>query len=97
MRFRLEELDAHHDVAIHEVSRADLDLIAEDCKARHNAGLTKTADGDWHVMRADPFTVQAWCDRNGITFAQFMRDQSLINRFIDDPDNAAFRIHKGRV
>ena len=48
-------------------------------------------------MRADVFTIQAWCDRHGVTFAQFMRDPKLADRFINDPDNAAFRIHTGRI
>lgn len=97
MRFRLEGLDAQHDVAIHEVDKADLDLIAEDCKARSNGGFTRTADGDWHVMRADAFTIQAWCDKTGVTWAQFFRDSKIVSRFLDDPDNGVFRIHKGKI
>lgn len=97
MRFRLEGLDDQHDVAIHEVDKADLDLIAAECMALRSAGMTKTSDGDWHVMKADGWTINDWCVRKGVTFAQFMRDRLLQDRFINDPDNSAFRIHTGRI
>lgn len=97
MRFRLEGLDAHTDVAVHEVDRWEVDAIAAECKARQSAGLTKTGDGDHHVMSVHPFVLQKWLDARGVTYAKFIRDQALVERFINDPDNAAFRIHEGRV
>ena len=97
MRFWMEELDAQHDVAIHAVDKRDLDLIAEHCKALRSAGMTKTQDGDWHAMKADGWTILAWCNKQGVQWKDFWRDKALQNRFIADPDNAAFRVHEGRI
>jgi hypothetical protein len=97
MRFRFDAVDANTDVAIHEVDRWEVDAVAAECKARQLAGLTKTADGDHHVMSVHPFVVMQWLDRHGVSYAKFIRDQKLIERFLNDPDNSAFRIHQGRV
>lgn len=96
MRFRLEELDANHDVALHEIDRADADTIAEYCKAAHNAGEHGSADMK-HAMRVDGWFILDWCNRRGVTWGQFMRDKSLQNAFLDDPDLSVFRIWKGRI
>jgi hypothetical protein len=49
-------------------------------------------------MSADAFTIQQWCDRAGVTWAQFFqRQDTRTKRFINDPDNAAFRVHTGRI
>lgn len=96
MRFRLEELDARHDVALHEIDRADADTVAEYCKAAHNDGAHGSADMK-HVMRVDGFFIVDWCNKRGLTFAQFMRDQSIQKAFMEDPELSMFRIWKGRV
>lgn len=96
MRFRLEEHDAAHDVALHEIDKADADTIAKYCKAAHNAGQVGSSEFR-HAMKVDGWFIVDWCNRKGVTFAQFMRDQSLVNAFLDDPDLSAFRIWKGRI
>jgi hypothetical protein len=48
-------------------------------------------------MSADAFTIQQWCDRKGITWAEFFRDKKHAEHFVNDPDNAAFRVHTGRI
>ena len=50
-----------------------------------------------HVASVDQAVIIDWCNKRGITFQRFMNDQSLINSFLDDPDNSSFRIWKGRV
>lgn len=96
MRFRFEQLDADTSVAIHEVDRADLEILADHCKAMHNAGAGNGKD-EKLAMRADGFTILAWCNQRGVTWAEFFRDTKLQERFIEDPDNAAFRIWKGKL
>lgn len=96
MRFRLEELDAAHDVALHEIDRADADLIADHCKALHNEGATGSQDMKL-AMRVDGFFIMDWCNKHGVTWGQFMRDSALQRRFIDDPDLSMFRVWKGKL
>lgn len=96
MRFRLEEHDDTHDVALHEIDKADADTIAEFCKSAHNAGATGSSEMK-HVMRVDGWFIVDWCNKRGVTFAQFMRDESLQMAFMEDPSLSMFRIWKGRV
>jgi len=97
MRAWLEDVDANHEAIIHAVDKSDLDLIADHCKALHNDGHDKNTVGDKLCMRADGFTIQKWCNDHGITWKQFFRDQAIQKRFIEDPDNSAFRIWKGKL
>jgi hypothetical protein len=97
MRGFIDYENEHDGVLRHAVEKADLDTLAAHCKALQSVGATKNTQGDWHVMSADAFTIQAWCDRAGVTWAQFFRDKTLQNRFINDPDNSAFRVHTGRI
>lgn len=79
---------------VHGVSGRDLDTLIGYCKEK---GEGKASDDMRHVMRVDEAVVMDWCNKRGVTFADLMRDQSLMNRFLDDPDNGAFRIWRGRV
>lgn len=89
--------DAKHDVLLHAVDKRDLDTIAKHCADLRATGQVSTPDGDKLCMSADGFTIQAWCDAKGITWKEFFRDQKLQTRFIEDPDNAAFRVWTGRL
>lgn len=97
MRGFIDYENEHEGTLYHAVDKADLDTLAEHCKALQSVGATKNTQGDWHVMSADAFTIQKWCDMRGITWAQFFQDKSHAERFINDPDNAAFRVHTGRI
>jgi len=97
MRAWIEEVDDQHDAHIHAAEKSDLDLVATHCGALRSAGATKTLDGDWHAMTCDGFTIMAWCNAKGVTWKEFFRDQTIQKRFIEDPDNAAFRVHTGRL
>ncbi len=97
MRVWIDPIDDQHDAYVTAVDKSELDTVAAHCQALKASGQTKTPDGDWMVMSAHGWTIVEWCNRKGATFAQFMRDKSLQDRFINDPDNAAFRVHGGRV
>ena len=97
MRAWIEDIDQHHEAHIHAVDKADVDLIAAHCGAWRSVGATKTTDGDWHAMTCDGFTIMQWCNNKGITWREFFRDQKIQNQFLNDPDNAAFRVHTGRI
>ena len=48
-------------------------------------------------MSVDGWVINDWCVKQGIAFAEFMRDQKLQTRFVEDPANAAFRIWEGKL
>lgn len=96
MRAWVEEIDDAKEAHIHAVDRQDLEIIKEHCAALHNAGLTGTKD-DKLVMSCDGFTIMDWCNRKGIKWGHFWRDKKAQLRFLEDPDNAAFRVWKGKI
>ena len=97
MRGFIEYTNEHDGTLYHAADKRDLDLIADHCKALRSIGATKNTQGDWHCMTADAFTIQKWCDVRGITFREFFQDPKHGEHFINDPDNAAFRVHEGRI
>jgi len=96
MRFRLEEYDSAHDVALHEIDRADADLIAEHCKAASNDGQIGSGDMK-HAMRVDGWFILDWCNKKGVTWSQFFHDTKLQTLFLEDPNLSVFRIWKGAL
>jgi hypothetical protein len=97
MGFDIIHADANTVTTVTTANKADVDALADHCAALRAGGHTKTKDGDWLAMRADTWVVNDWCTRKGVSFREFMRDRDLQNRFINDPDNAAFRVHEGRL
>lgn len=75
----------------------DVEAVVEDAKARHNAGATQTGMGDRHAMRVPLILIDAWARKKGLTYGEVMRDQALLKQFVEDPDNADFRVWKGAL
>ena len=96
MRGWIQEVDAKNEQIVHSADKRDLDALAEHCAALRSVGATGSKDNKL-VMHADAFTIQAWCDVRGVSWAKFWNDNELLTRFIDDPDNAAFRVWDGRL
>lgn len=94
MRAWMQDVSADEVALVHGVSGADLDTVATYCR---EAGDAKQSS-DWkHAMRVDGTVIMDWCNKRGIEWSQFMRDSVLQTKFLDDPDNAVFRIWKGRI
>lgn len=77
----------------------DVEPILEDVKQRRSLGAThsKGPDNHWHVASFPFVVVEAYCNRAGITFAEFMRNEDHVARMLADSDLRGFRIHEGRV
>ncbi|GAA5075480.1 hypothetical protein [Lysobacter panacisoli] len=91
----IDVLDDERTAFVHAVSGEDLDTLATYCR---EAGDTHRTGGDMkHVARVDGAVIIDWCNKRGITFGAFMRDEALITQFLNDPQNDPFRIWKGRV
>ena len=95
MRAWIEDVDDETVAFVHKAEGADLDRLITYC--REKAENEKSRHDMKHVASVDQAVIIDWCNKRGITFQRFMNDQSLVNAFLDDPDNSAFRIWKGRV
>jgi hypothetical protein len=99
MRAWIEELDDDHDVHVHAASYSDLKLLADTCAEMRSAGMGNGKD-EKLAMSCDGWTIMEWCNRKGVLWQNFWSGpdhKELQNRFLNDPDNAAFRIWTGRV
>jgi hypothetical protein len=76
--------------------KRDLDALADHCAALRNVGAGNGKD-EKLAMSVDGWVVNDWCVKKGVTFREFMRDRKLQTRFIEDPDNRAFRVWEGRL
>ena len=74
----------------------DCTAIAEYAKAQHNAGFHGSSEVK-HAGRIPLVIVEAYCNTNGVSFADVMTDRVHMKRIVEDPANAAFRIWKGRL
>ena len=79
---------------MHTIRTQDCTPIAEYAKAQHNAGMTGSADVK-HAARLPMVIVEAYCNENGVSFAEFMQNPVHVKRLVQDPKNDAFRIWKG--
>jgi hypothetical protein len=82
-------------VAIETVS--DVTQVLERAKALHNEGRTRTHMGDRHVASIDVTVLDAWARRIGKRFGDVMRDDKLMDRFLQDPAHSYFVIDKASV
>lgn len=74
----------------------DCTPIAEFAKAQHNAGYHGSSEVK-HAASIPLVIVEKYCNDNGVSFPEFMANPVHIKRVVEHPDNAAFRIWKGRI
>jgi hypothetical protein len=70
--------------------------IADDAKARHNAGMFGDSDIK-HAARIDPVLIESYLNRCNISFSEFCGSQDHMRRFLSDPSISHFRIWPGRI
>jgi len=74
----------------------DCNAIAERAKAMHNEGIHGSSE--MRLAASLPFViVEKYCNDNGITFQEFCNNPAHTKRIVEAPENAAFRIWKGKL
>ncbi|MCF2133874.1 MULTISPECIES: hypothetical protein [Mycetohabitans] len=76
--------------------RERFDGLVDTCKALHNSGLHGDKNMPLYAHVPAVF-IEDYLNRTGITFAEFMAEQSHIKRFLNDPALAYFRVSTKRV
>lgn len=94
--FDIVHADANTVTTITAANKADVDYVADHCAALRAAGIVGSKD-ERLAMTAPTWVVNDWCTRKGINFRTFMNDRKLQERFVNDPDNKAFRVWEGRL
>jgi hypothetical protein len=70
--------------------------IAEHAQRLHNEGFHGSSDMK-HAAEIPSVFVEDYCQRNGITFEEFIRNKEHVKRLCNDPAVSHFRIWKGRL
>lgn len=96
MGFDIVNVDGDKVTAITTADRRDVQTVADHCAALRSIGLTGTKD-DKLAASVPGWVINDWCVKRGIAWAEFFRDRKVQERFLDDPDNAAFRVWQGKV
>lgn len=74
----------------------DCTAIAESCKVLQSEG--EHGSGEMrHAAKIPNVLIEKYCNDQGITFEEWMRDPVHARRMCNDPANAMFRIWPGRV
>lgn len=84
------------EVIIHEVSAEAVNAVKEHCTALRSAGVQGSSEMRY-AATVPGWVILDWCNRRGVEWARFMRDEALQKSFLDDPDNSAFRIWQGKI
>lgn len=93
-RFELDEWG--RDVIVHQESAESVNGVMEACKALQSHGITGDKDVR-HLAEFPGFLIQAYCDRNGITWDEWFQNPVHCRVMLNDPDLSYFRVDAGRV
>ena len=85
-----------HDGALTFERVQDVEPILDATAARRVAGMTGSSEMR-HAASIPKVVVEAYCNRQGITFAEFMGNPAHGKAMLNDPALSAFRIWQGRV
>jgi hypothetical protein len=82
----------------HEL-RQDVEPTLDWVKAQHlhqGSQVGKSKSGEWyHAARVPTVVLHAWLNRMGLTMRDFKGD--VVDKFLNDSENAAFRVWQGRA
>lgn len=76
----------------HQVVGPTIDAIKE----LHNSGMHGTKDAK-HVASVPQVVIEHYCNTQGVTLAEFMRNREHQRRFLNDPAHKDFRVWPGRI
>lgn len=74
----------------------DCTAIAEHAKALHNAGAFGSSEMR-HAATIPDVVMNKYMNEHGVTYAELMSNPVHFKRICNNPDNAAFRIWKGKL
>lgn len=94
--FWIDSVDGDKVTTVTAASADDIQAVADHCAALRSAGIVGTPD-EKLAASVPGWVINDWCIQKGIAFSEFMRNRSVQDRFLDDPDNRAFRVWQGRI
>jgi hypothetical protein len=96
MDFDIESVVGDTVTTVARTDMSRIQIVADYASALRSAGITGGKD-DKLAMTVDGAVIYDWCVKQGITWTDFWQDRAIQTRFVEDPDNAAFRVWEGRL
>lgn len=77
---------------------ADVQSILDSAKNLRSNGAGVSESGELHhVGRIPSIIIEKYCNANGISYREFLIDDTHITRILNDPDYKLFRVWEGTV
>jgi hypothetical protein len=83
-------------VIVHETSIEAERAVVEECKRMHNDREFGSSEMRYYG-EVTPFMLQRYCDKNGVTWQEAMKNPEHFRRILNDPENSHMRVWKGRI
>lgn len=96
MAGRIETDEWGRTVIVHETSAAGEKAARDACVLLHNERQFGSSDLRYYG-EVTPHMLQAYCDKNGVTWDQAMQNPEHFRRILNDPANSDMRVWKGRI
>ena len=90
-------LHTHADGTLTLQKTTDVTALVDRAKGLHNSGKHTTKMGDKHAASIPMPVLVEWLQKRGKSFADWAQDRTLARQFLEDPDNAVFRVWKGKL
>ena len=83
-------------VIVHETTVESERAIRDACVENHNAGNFGSKDMRY-LGEVTPMMLQRYCDKTGVRWDEAMQNPAHFRRILNDPENSAMRVWKGRL
>ena len=94
----VEYLHVEDDKMVHEMKQDVEPYLKRIREMEHAQGsnVGKNKAGDFYLAASvAPVVIHAWLNKRGLTMKDFKYE--VVDNFLNDPDNSAFRVWKGKV
>lgn len=89
------KLDFDGRLVVHRAQ--DVEPLIEQLAALRQVWDGRSESGDmYHVGDIPMSVVESYLNENGVTYAEFMRDDAHVKRILQNPDFSKFRVFQGR-
>jgi len=95
----VEKVDFDHNTGLMHVERMRdvTDLIESNKKIFNAADKSYRKEVFNLVGRFDSLAAEQWCTTKGIKYSEFLADPKMVKKFLNDPDNAVWKVKPGKV
>ncbi len=88
---------AHDDTAAIQVETDVTNILEANKFQRSNQTMRHQSEAFNHVARIDVNAINIWCKQRGIKYGEFLGNPEILQKFLNDPDNKAWRTRTGKI